>query len=272
MAKLVRSHSGTAFRTHSFMNYAAPEMTGVDEGSDTSEYTNAVDIWALGCIAHEALTHTLPFRSLRELASYCIDPKFPGEFMLSKNISKAGVEIIERMLSLSPELRVTAKQALGSEWLRLEDEGAAGPETEAFQRQRKGEERIPLQDKGGPGPETGAFRGQRKVQEWLPLQDKGAVGPATEEVQRQMRAQKWEEVQIPGWRGARTVGRFVPDGVGLGEGLEEEYFEEEYFEEEYSEEEYLEEDGSEEDDFDSRDLGEEDLESQGSREYYFDLL
>ena len=137
MAKLVRSHSGTAFRTHSFMNYTAPEMTGIDVGAETSEYTNAVDIWALGCIAHEALTHTLPFRGLRELVSYCIDPKFPREFMLLKNISKAGVEIIERMLYLSPELRVTAVQALGSEWLRLEDEGAASPEAEGVQRQRK---------------------------------------------------------------------------------------------------------------------------------------
>ena len=48
--------------------------------------------------------------------------------MLSKNISKEGIELLERMLALPPDRRVAAKEALGSEWLRFESEGAAaGP-------------------------------------------------------------------------------------------------------------------------------------------------
>lgn len=76
--------------------------------------------------------------------------------MLSKNISSAGVEVIERMLALSPELRITAGQALRSEWLRLGHEGATGPETEEVQRQRKAQKWEEAQAPGWIGADTGA--------------------------------------------------------------------------------------------------------------------
>ena len=58
LAKLARN--GTAFCTEVFSaGYSAPEM-GINIGSDSSEYTNAVDIWAAGCIAHRMLTQILP--------------------------------------------------------------------------------------------------------------------------------------------------------------------------------------------------------------------
>ena len=128
LAKLARS--GTAFRTQAFsIGYSAPEM-GIKISGDSAEYTNAVDIWAVGCIAHEILTGVLPFRNFFELSSYCTCHELPRNSMLLKNISLKGIEIVENMLVLHPERRITAKEALGSEWLRIRDEGLEELETE----------------------------------------------------------------------------------------------------------------------------------------------
>ena len=128
LAKLAAD--GTAFRTGGGTpDYIAPEI-GIDPDRDTSEYTNAVDIWALGCIAHEMLTQAPPFRGFGELMSYCKRPEPPREPMLSRNISRVGIEFVGRMLAYPPECRIGAKEALNSKWLRLEGEGAEEPETE----------------------------------------------------------------------------------------------------------------------------------------------
>ena len=121
---------------------------GVRTSGDSSEYTNSVDIWAIGCISHEMLTGVLPFPSISDLSLYCIRPEFPRNSMHRKNISRKGMEIVESMLALSPERRVTAKEALDSEWLRLEGEGLEGLGTE------KDREWLQLEDEGQEGPET----------------------------------------------------------------------------------------------------------------------
>ena len=128
MAKLARG--GTAFRTEGgTRDYVAPEA-GIDTSRETSEYTNAIDIWALGCITHELLTQTLPFRGLGELSSYCSRPKLPRNTMRSKGISNGGIEFVKRALAYPPECRIAAREALGLEWLRLEDEEVVGLGTE----------------------------------------------------------------------------------------------------------------------------------------------
>ena len=119
LAKLARD--GSAFRTEGgTRDYVAPEA-GIDTRRETSEYTNAIDIWALGCITHEILTQTLPFRGLGELSSYCLCPKLPRNTLLEKNISKSGIEFVERALAYPPECRITSREALELEWLRPED-------------------------------------------------------------------------------------------------------------------------------------------------------
>ena len=128
LAKLVRD--GSAFRTQAFSpGYSAPEM--VINTSDSSEYTNAVDMWAVGCIAHEILTGSLPFPDFSKLHSYCSRSEFPWGPMCQKNISRKVMEIVGRMLASHPERRVTAKAALDSEWLRLDLAGAVLPEIPA---------------------------------------------------------------------------------------------------------------------------------------------
>ena len=97
---------------------------------DSSEYTNAVDIWAIGCNTHEILTRVLPFRNFFELSSYCARHEFPRNSLLRKNINQQGIEIVESMLALPPERRITAQDALGSGWLQLEGEEQEELETE----------------------------------------------------------------------------------------------------------------------------------------------
>ena len=90
----------------------------VDSSRSTSEYTNAIDIWALGCITHEILTRVLPLQGWNELSSYCSRPELPRNTMASKNISKSGIKFVERALAYPPEHRITAREALDLEWLR----------------------------------------------------------------------------------------------------------------------------------------------------------
>ena len=111
------------FRTGEGTNdYVAPDV-GIDTHLETSEYTKAIDIWALGCITDEILTQTLPFGGWQELSAYCSYPQLPVSTMLSKNTSKLGIEFVERALAYPPKLRITASEGLGSAWLRSGGDG-----------------------------------------------------------------------------------------------------------------------------------------------------
>lgn len=45
----------------------------------TNAYTDAVDIWALGCIVHELLTAEIPFLEAEYLNTVCSGLTFDGE-------------------------------------------------------------------------------------------------------------------------------------------------------------------------------------------------
>ena len=50
--------------------YSAPEVLGLDSNSETSDYTNSVDIWSLGCVIYELLVGTKLFVSEFQLYRY----------------------------------------------------------------------------------------------------------------------------------------------------------------------------------------------------------
>ena len=63
----------TAYRTQAGTEkYMGPELYFYVPGlnKETSEYTNAVDIWALGCIVYRIITEAVPFLSLLSLCTY----------------------------------------------------------------------------------------------------------------------------------------------------------------------------------------------------------
>jgi serine/threonine protein kinase len=107
---VLRSQAGT----QAFM---APEMFHYVPGLNpqSSEYTNAVDIWAIGCITYRILAGNPPFSDLWSLKTYCGDPKIP---MPSKSGSLARAEsFLGGLLMPHPDDRLTASHALQDPWL-----------------------------------------------------------------------------------------------------------------------------------------------------------
>ena len=88
---------------------------------DSSQSRFGVDLWALGCIVHELLTNTNPFITFLDWTKYVASSKFSEDSLQSKAISRQGIEFVKGALALKPENRMTAKQALGSDWLRSDD-------------------------------------------------------------------------------------------------------------------------------------------------------
>ena len=63
ISKRIRPEAATEFVTQvSTQAYGAPEVLGIDPESETSVYTNSVDIWSLGCVIYELLVgeHLFP--------------------------------------------------------------------------------------------------------------------------------------------------------------------------------------------------------------------
>ncbi|CUS11452.1 unnamed protein product, partial [Tuber aestivum] len=54
ISKRILAQDTTSFHTRvSTPMYSAPEVLGLDSNSETSDYTNSVDIWSLGCVIYE---------------------------------------------------------------------------------------------------------------------------------------------------------------------------------------------------------------------------
>lgn len=123
--------------------YASPEMLGLLTIANTT-YSDGIDIWALGCVAHEMLTGQIPFLdstpqyfdselSLETMAddelthdtdttalkAFCDDKiAFPTERMRRAGVSAVAEECVMAMLVAVPNARISAQDALKSEWLR----------------------------------------------------------------------------------------------------------------------------------------------------------
>ena len=111
--------------------YGAPEVLGLDSNSETSVYTNSVDIWSLGCVIFELLAGTRLFASVTQMSRYslAIWPFPEGKLEeLPTLTDDAGISLLKSMLSIQPKDRPTAEDALGNAWLvGLEsDDGDSG--------------------------------------------------------------------------------------------------------------------------------------------------
>jgi serine/threonine protein kinase len=85
--------------------YDAPETMNPPYFCDKS------DMWSVGVIAYFCLEHYLPFRRYKTLNQKDIDS------IVFENASKEAREFILGLLKLDPNKRMTAKQALESQWL-----------------------------------------------------------------------------------------------------------------------------------------------------------
>lgn len=96
--------------------YTAPEVTGLFS-SETSAYSNAVDIWSLGCLIHFMLTDSTPFPTFRRLNYYIQHEQFPETELRENNASSDAITFVIRLMRLKPSDRLTAGQALVDPWL-----------------------------------------------------------------------------------------------------------------------------------------------------------
>jgi serine/threonine protein kinase len=87
--------------------------------TENLDYTNALDIWAAGCITYKPRTNrslflSAPFRN-------AIEQRFvDGSCDFSKDsleLSEAGTQLLRLLLAVDPEKRPTALGALRDEWL-----------------------------------------------------------------------------------------------------------------------------------------------------------
>ncbi|KAG0643257.1 kinase-like domain-containing protein, partial [Tuber brumale] len=121
ISKRILAQDTTTFHTQvSTQVYGAPEVLGLDSNSETSEYTNSVDIWSLGCVVYELLVGERLFVSAAQVSRYYFG-KFPfpaGRLKaLSPPADDLGISFLASMLVIQPEDRPTAASALGHAWL-----------------------------------------------------------------------------------------------------------------------------------------------------------
>ena len=121
MSKRILPQATTTFHTQVLTPvYSAPEVLGVDPNSETSDYTNSVDIWSLGCVIYELLVGTKLFVSVFQLSGYFYGKwPFPEDKLreLSPPTDEAGILLLKSMLLIQPEDRPIAAGALSHRWL-----------------------------------------------------------------------------------------------------------------------------------------------------------
>jgi serine/threonine protein kinase len=101
--------------------YMAPEIQAIDNDM-YSEYTNAVDIWSLGCVLHKTLTGQIPFsgEGIWRYAYGSMD--FPVQHLKANCVSVSGIEFIKSLMKKVPETRLSAEQARRAMWVSEADE------------------------------------------------------------------------------------------------------------------------------------------------------
>ncbi|PUU73756.1 kinase-like domain-containing protein [Tuber borchii] len=142
--------------------YGAPEVQGLDSNSETSIYTNSVDIWSLGCVIYELLGGTKLFLSGHQVSCYLIRKQpFLEERLRQLPIptEDAGTSLLKSMLSIQPQDRPTAADALNHVWLAgitggYEHEGQKPPSREEITPRR--------QRKNTPAPHDGLEKKRRE--------------------------------------------------------------------------------------------------------------
>lgn len=129
--------------------YSAPEIYGLlpRRLKPRDVYTNAVDMWSLGCLVHEMLTTERPFllqavvdddfgssmqfdtassepeADIDKIIEFCREQQaFPEEALLSSGVGELERRFVKALLLPDPNLRLSAVNALASPWI------SGGPE------------------------------------------------------------------------------------------------------------------------------------------------
>jgi serine/threonine protein kinase len=103
---------------------------------ESSEYTSAVDIWALGCIMYRILTGKPPFLDLFSLQKYCNSPELlmPPISSFKTAATRREDSFVRLLLTPRPAARPSASVALQNSWFTISDQPNALTVTEVKQK------------------------------------------------------------------------------------------------------------------------------------------
>lgn len=132
--------------------YMAPELLGMLPGEDTyGTYTEAVDIWSLGCVVYEVLTAEIPFlernstwtsadtqsqpqKDYRAFRDFCVGKtEFPIDRLQRSKVSEPAVQFMKGVLVSNPSSRPRANELIRSEWINQGGEYVKAPAQLAIQ-------------------------------------------------------------------------------------------------------------------------------------------
>ena len=140
VSKRILADGSTTLHTPvSTQAYSAPEVLGLDSNSETSDYTNSVDIWSLGCVLYELLVGAKLFPSEGQVSRYYFGKlPFPEDRLkgLSSPTDDIGISLLKSMLLIQPKDRPTVAAALSHEWLagiHSDNEGSSEDQEEVTQ-------------------------------------------------------------------------------------------------------------------------------------------
>lgn len=106
------SSATTALRTNAGTPlYSAPEI-GFDGMDEDDVYTNAVDLWSVGCVVYHILAQRAPFKATSQAKT----KPFPIDHIVGR-VSADGIDFISKLLVLEPARRLAAVEALAHPWL-----------------------------------------------------------------------------------------------------------------------------------------------------------
>lgn len=123
--------------------FTAPEVQGLmQDFIDSTVYTEAVDLWSLGCVLYYLLTRALPFETPLSLMKYYNSndhhASFPSVRLGPSELSANGDKFIRTLLSPNPSDRGTASAALKDLWIQRQERGDSGANRRAWWLDRLG--------------------------------------------------------------------------------------------------------------------------------------
>ena len=93
------------------------EDTDSDSNEEETQFSLAVDIWAVGAMSFQMVTNRLPFRTPRELSKYVKSKK---SLPITASISSNCANLLIETMNASSFKRPTAEKALSHVWVQTE--------------------------------------------------------------------------------------------------------------------------------------------------------